>query len=565
MREEIQKGRPRGDWLSDIAALLFSCMVGLGVFVLFGGLTIINPAWTDWLMEGDPSQHYLGWVYFRDAPLWQFPLGANPLFGGKIASSIVFSDSIPLFAIPFKLIAGLLPRPFQYFGLWIAFCICMQAFFSFKVLRKLDMPIEAAAIGCSLLALAPAMLWRLYGHEALIGQWLLIAGVSLYLDQRWRGLAWIILLLVAVSVHGYLTVMVAAIWFADLCGRLLGWHGNDRPTPWTVIAAPFACVAMMWALGYFMAPGNINATARDAGFGSFKSELLTFYDSDGTWSRVLPDIPDGFYGDEGFGFVGLGPVALLIFYYGLHLRRMQFPRIEKRHWALFGLAVAFTLYSFSNRVAIAAHTIASIPLPHLLDPFLVTFRASGRFIWLASHLLVISMIVFVVRFAGRRTGAIVLACVLAVQIWDLQPIMTFFRAKFATPWENPVRAQFWNEAAGHYRRIAFVPAEFGNPNYLPMALLAAENGMEINVAYLARYDFGLLAAERSETLKAVESGALAADTLYVFSDDALFEKATTQKPQGALAATVDGFDLIAPAWKGCTDECGVIPLPNRSD
>lgn len=560
MQGEVQTELRRSSWRLQVASLLLAVAIGLTVFFFFGGRSIIDPTWTDWLMEGDPSQHYLGWIYFRETPLLQFPIGANPLFGGKLASSVVYSDSIPLFAIPFKLIEALLPTPFQYFGIWIAFCLCMQAWFSFTVLRKLDMPVEVAAIGSALLALAPAMLWRLHGHEALIGQWLLMAGVSLYLDRRWRSVAWIVLLLVAVLVHGYLFVMVAGIWVADICGRFFRWHGDGRPALWSVIAPPLACLALMGALGYFSAPASIGATARAAGFGSFKSELLTFYDSDGTWSRILPDIPDGFYGDEGFGFIGLGPILLLLFYYAVLLRRKRFPQVEKRYRALFWLAVAFTLYSFSNRISIVDKTIASIPLPHLLDPFLVTFRASGRFIWLASHLLVISMIVFIVRFAGRRIGTTVLACVLAVQIWDMQPIMAFFRTKFATPWESPMQAQFWQEAAQRYRRIALAPADSNVPIYLPMALLAADNGLVINVAYLARIDDAALVAERAETLAAVESGNLATDTLYVFSDETLFEKALQRKPATTLGAKIDGFSVLAPDWHGCTHACGAAPL-----
>jgi hypothetical protein len=551
-----------GAQLPNVAAAVFSCAVGLIVFMLFGGKYMIDTASTTWLMHQDPSQHYMGWAFFRHTPLLQFPLGANPLFGEKIASSIVFSDSIPLFALPLKLANSVLPHPFQYFGIWIAFCLCMHVFFSARILRQLGMPIEVVCLGAVLFVLSPVLLWRLHGHESLLGQWLLLAGVSLCLDEKRRDGMWLLLLVTAVLVHAYLLVMVAGIWFADFVGRWLRWHGDGRPSIALAFLPIVVCPLIMWATGYFMAPSMIGVRARDAGFGFYRSELQTFFDSDGMWSRILPDLPDGVGGDEGFAFLGLGGCALLLLAVVVCIRRRGVPGPSMQYRALFWIGVTFALFALSNRVAIVNETFISIPLPRFLDPFLVSFRASGRFIWLPTYLLLLTLVVFAVRWAGRRAGAMILAATVALQVFDLQPAMAFFHEKLSKPWQNPAQSAFWSEALEKYDRIALAPANSFTPTYLPMAMLAAEQGVAINAAYLARHDNRKLAAEEAEVLAAVEAGKFDPETLYVFSDDSLFQKAVATKPASAIAGKVDGFSILAPQWDGCTDACGLATTSN---
>ena len=64
----------------------------------------------------DLTQHYLGWVFYRKSP-WHFPLGlVEGIYSQPV--SIVYTDSIPLFALLFKILSPLLPANFQYFGLF---------------------------------------------------------------------------------------------------------------------------------------------------------------------------------------------------------------------------------------------------------------------------------------------------------------------------------------------------------------------------------------------------------------------------------------------------------------
>ncbi len=66
---------------------------------------------------GDPSQHYLGWEFYRRSD-WFFPLGLTDQLAYPLKTSVIYTDSIPLFAVFFKLFRHILPAQFQYFGIW---------------------------------------------------------------------------------------------------------------------------------------------------------------------------------------------------------------------------------------------------------------------------------------------------------------------------------------------------------------------------------------------------------------------------------------------------------------
>ena len=100
----------------------FLIVVSITFFIYLLGLEFISPQNQDWLYSGDLSVYQIGWQYFRN-DIWRFPLGLNPNFGIYAGGSIVFSDSIPILSIFFKLIKSYLPTNFQYFSTWILLCI----------------------------------------------------------------------------------------------------------------------------------------------------------------------------------------------------------------------------------------------------------------------------------------------------------------------------------------------------------------------------------------------------------------------------------------------------------
>ena len=110
----------------------------ISFFCLVGVIGIENISFknTEWLHDGNESAaEQLAWYFFRN-DIWRFPLGVNPNYGEELSSSIVFSDSIPILALFFKLFKSFIPTNFQYFSFWYLICFYLQLFFSFKILKK---------------------------------------------------------------------------------------------------------------------------------------------------------------------------------------------------------------------------------------------------------------------------------------------------------------------------------------------------------------------------------------------------------------------------------------------
>ena len=113
-----------------------AAMIGMGIFLALYGVKILNPLYVDWLYTGsDLSQHYLGWKAFRESG-WMFPIGMTDRLLYPFRSSIIFTDSIPLLAVFFKLLSPVLPADFQYFGFWGILCYGLNGAVSAKIIRK---------------------------------------------------------------------------------------------------------------------------------------------------------------------------------------------------------------------------------------------------------------------------------------------------------------------------------------------------------------------------------------------------------------------------------------------
>ena len=91
----------------------------LTYFIL--GSNNISPVSDEWMLHGDAAQDLVVWRYFFGDE-WRFPIGLNPNYGSGQGSSIIYSGSVPLLAIFFKIIKNFLPGNFHFFSIWIFIC-----------------------------------------------------------------------------------------------------------------------------------------------------------------------------------------------------------------------------------------------------------------------------------------------------------------------------------------------------------------------------------------------------------------------------------------------------------
>jgi hypothetical protein len=522
--------------------------IGLVAFLLTAGPSVL--AWRNirWMSEGDPATYFLSWHFFRDTP-WGFPLGINPRYGAELAGGIAHADNVPLLALVGKLVRGWLPDVCQPYGLWLCACFSLQAWFAWLLVGLVTNCWFSRACGTALFVLAPPFLWRLQGHYAMQGQWLVLAALYLCLGPRHsaRGPLWPLLAFTSSLVHSYITAMVLGLWLTDWLRRIC-FDERKRADAIQLALVPGVVLLGFWQAGLF----EISEGIAKKGFGKYRMNVLSLVDPSG-WSYLLPDIPEGRGDYEGFNYLGVG--ALLLALLALSALRHAWPtlRSKRQYWPLFGLLLALTGFALSTSVGFASLTLR-IPLPDSFVERANLLRASGRMFWPVFYVLLWVLVRHVTRRYSSRVAGTLLATALLLQAVDTSAGWLPIRRDLAIAgdtWPSPLESPFWAKVPERYDVIRLIPPKNQAPKYATFAYFAAMHGLATDAVYLARIDLAKLARARRDAEGVIKQGKYAPRTLYVLNDDALEDDARAMlRPGVDLLERIDGFLVLAPGWTG---------------
>ncbi len=540
--------------------VLAAFVLGGSAFWLITGGTIIRPTNVDWVLTGDPSMNYLGWMFFRNAPLFQQPFGAIWQYGVEISGSTVYSDSLSILAFPFKIVSPWLPGEFQYFGLWTSVCFLLQAFFGWKLLERLAGTKDnlwARTFATAFFVLAPAFVWRMHWHFALASHWLLLAALYLYFDQRFRLLPWIALLVVASLVTPILLTMVIMIFGASLASHYFGRELSLAAAAKSLVTAIPILLFVMWEAGYFI----ITDTGA-AGFGVYRTSLTGFVDpaigpagATTNWSHLFRGQPQAPGNYEGFCFLGIGVILLAVVACAEALRRRFRPFSWRRHWALAIVFLFCLFFAWSNNVAIGPIVLFHYDIPFILEKLIAPFRASGRFIWAPYYLIITGVLVFVLKRFSRIAAVVLLGFCLIIQILDSWQAFYENRAEYERAFQpSLLNSDFWQKAGKQYHRITYVLPRETSTGFLPLCYFAASHNMPVNLCHYGRVNQNTMVSTRAQAFERLQRGILDRDALYVFETPALWRIGILHMQPGDYAAVVNDLEIIAPAWGRATQQ-----------
>ena len=536
-------------WVENLSPLL----LGVLAFFIIIGPRAVYPTNIAWLGEGDPTTHYLGWLFFRNSE-WSFPIGLNPTYGLELGNAILFSDSNPLLAFLFKPFASLLPEPFQYFGFWLLACFVLQAWFGWKLAGLLSDSTPIRVYSTGLFVFAPPMMWRLHGHLSLVGHFVILAALYLALHSRLerRRLAWASLLATTALVNAYLLAMVALMWLADLGGKLIQRKVPLRKGTMELAAIVSVTGIVCWQAGYF----TVGAGIGSFGFGFYRMNLLSILDASG-WSHVWPDIPEGPGEYEGFNFLGLGVIFLVVCAIPAALTgSTELLETIRRFPVLLVVLAGLVVFALSNNVGLGSLSYEYY-LPYKIYVLASVFRSSGRMFWPVFYAIVFVVIFLIVRGNNTRTAVYLLGFALVIQIVDTSAAWKDIREKLmmepTATWVTPMVDPFWEEAGAKYKKVRWIPPRSESPKWLPIAAYAGTHGLATDAVYLARV--GILALEQARRIasNALKSGKYEADSLYILDESVFRQAAVSLDPTTDVVARVDGFNVLAPGWKKCAD------------
>jgi hypothetical protein len=537
-----------------------AAILGAGLGLVFWGPNLIDPQNIAWLGGGlDPTQHYLGWVFYRNGQ-WGSPIGANPLYGMDIASSIVFTDSIPLLAFIFKFFNAQLPSTFQYLGLWTMGCFILQALIAYALAGLISSDRLTRLLMMGFFVASPAMLIRMGFQTGLASHFLILA--ALYLNLRTpthrQSLAWFFLIAITALVHFYLLAMVLVLWFADGVRQIRASHISIRRFAFEALAIIFLLIFLFWQAGYLMLVGAV-ASGNQYGIG--RLNLLSIFNPDG-WSYLVPNLPlaDRVY--EGFIYLGLGLIlCLMLALIGLRWHPVQWRVLLQRYPSLIVVCIGLTLFAISNQVGIGPWSFY-IPLPDSVLALAGILRASGRLFWPVYYLLILGIFYLLTRTYSKKIATLILLCGLSIQIADtsagwLQVRSKYMQAKTAN-WQTPLNNPFWKFAGERYDALVIIPAGNNRPQWDLWASYAAQNQMSTNSVFLARYNQTKLAAANAALNERLATGQYDPKSLYILESNKVIPALLHLDPQKDLLAKIDGFYVLAPGWQAC-QSCAKVP------
>ena len=540
-------------------SLLIPLALGVLACVVVTGGSMLWPGNVQWLTHGDLAQSYLGWAFYRDAP-WTLPPGANPGYGLGLHASIYYSDSIPLLAMLFKPMASWLPEPFQYFGLWVLLCFVLQAFFAWRLLGLATSHLTSRTLGTLFFVLAPPMLMRLGGHMALVGHWVLLAAIYLCLrpSRRHQTICWASLVAAAMIIHAYLFVMVGAVWLADIVQR----HRLARAAAPTGARAGFsgwipelalvmsATVLAAWLAGFFMVSGH---GMQADGFGYYKMNLLAPINGGG-WSAFGLNLRQGAGEYEGFNYLGLGGIALVVAALLALIVRRDSPRLQALPRPLLVVAVVFTLLAVTCNVGIGAWQW-HLPMPQRwwIKLSHLPLQSTGRLFWVPYYLLLLAALFTLFRVLHGRCLVGVLLVAVVLQWADLSPGLSGLRSTLLTRSRDAnvtaLHGSFWDAAGERYHTLRQLPPALAASGWEQLAFYAQAHRMNTDAVQLARIDWTRFQSLYNDQQAALLGDRLDPATLYVLGDREVALAQLAVPATDAALFRLDGRNVLAPGWR----------------
>ncbi|MDA7752250.1 DUF6311 domain-containing protein [Candidatus Pelagibacter sp.] len=455
------------------------------------GPNYISPLNSEWLFSGDLSTYQLGWQFFK-LDEWRFPLGINPNYGIYLNSSVVFSDSIPLVAIFFKIFKNFLPSEFQYFSIWILVCVYLQLYFSFKIIYKITNNLLYSAISSLFFVIATVFIHRSGIHLSLFGQWIILSFFYVELLDKNKFYYKNLIILLSTTIHFYFTIILLIIFFIE---KVIDYFRNKKLIKNILIQTSivlFASLFLMYIIGYF----SLNLDdGLGWGYGYYNFNLNSFFNpvgqtniSEVIWSNFLAkrEFQNGQI--EGFSYLGLsGFIFLIIFLFNMFNKRNN---IIYSNIKIFTICVIFLILSTSNNIYFDQTSIIKIPLNNFFYAIASIIRASGRLIWPIYYLIFIVGIIFIYQNFQKKISSLIILILLLVQIADISKGLNQYKLGKQYDQKNNqifIKDKIWKDLSRNYEQIRLLePQNQSKIYHLLSKTLFKEKFLKTDIVYLAR-------------------------------------------------------------------------------
>ncbi len=480
---------------------IVAALLGGIAFVLIYGVKILNPLYTDWLLTGgDPSQHYLGWEFFRRSD-WYFPLGLTDQLAYPLKTSVIYTDSIPIFAVFFKLFRSILPRQFQYFGIWGLLCFVLQGYYAAKILGERSSSKTVILAGSIFFIVSPVMVFRMYYHTALAAHWLILLAIYFYSkhEKEYRDIfrpvmQWGILGILIGSIHLYFVPMCGAI----LLGYILCSIWKERK-----IRIRFFYPGISFSVGLFLTVYLLGGFSSGADTGTNNLGLFSFnlnaFLNPMSYSTLLkntslwnwPFYTQGQY--EGFSYLGMGIILLCVCGIGLMIKnifRRRKPSVYQVMTVL--MSIGLIALAVSPTITWNDKLLLQLPYSSTLYKYWGIFGSSGRMAWPVVYFLMVFGITSIgnMKWKRKEIAGVVLILACLVQVVDLSGQLYKRHENYSEKvvYQSPLAGSVWDDiiSSGEYKHVVWVTHNVDHNDVIQVAIYAMRNDMTMGNFYFAR-------------------------------------------------------------------------------
>jgi hypothetical protein len=536
--------------------LLIGTFVALILLRISSGLGILNPKNTNWLSIDDGASE-LSWEFFRRQPIFQFPIGVNPKYGLEISNTIAFDGQIPIFSLFFHLFADYLPPRFQYYGLFIFITMILNYYFATKIFTTLGFNRLTSMQSALLLSTSPVILDRYidFSHYSLISSWIIFVAIILLLKSDTSFFKWLTLFNLTILVHLYFLPIIFLMYLILIISKFK-LEAYSFKYILQIITNVVVLLLSMFSVGYFYR----GISGQDYGYGVFRSTLSSLFDASG-WSRFVPDIPQLYGANEGFSYIGL-PSILLILLNLIFIRKSKINYISKNFKVLIISSIILFVLSLSTRIAFGNFEIITISIPKFINDLFSIFRSSGRFSWLLVFSIFILLIYNLYYKLTSSTLHIFLTIIIIFTFYDYYPkISSQKNIKFKNEYKSNLSNKAWRELNQCYDNIHLYPPAPNVENAYNFVRVANDQKMGINTGAFARTSFEATRDAYTTLNDEFKTGVLRNNSFYVFTNAGGIPEELVKYQENLALHTIpsntgfgliDGYTFIAPNLKNCS-------------
>ena len=485
--------------------LILGCILGGLSFLLVYGIQVLDVTYDAWLLNGqDLNQHYIGWTAFRSTT-WSFPIGLHNGLTFPSSISVLYTDSIPLFAFVGKVVRSFLPGTFQYFGIFGLLTMMLNGAASAWIVSKFHKNVVTCSMLTLLFVLAPVILQRLYVHTALSAHFLILFSIGIWLyykdfeSTKRAAVCWSFLGILCVLIQSYFLFMVGGI----MCGYLLMDLLLTKDWKKTIVVM-MSFMGSSLLVTYIVGGFSGGASLGSIGYGLYSANLNCLFNPMG-YSRVLPDLPSGAGQYEGFSYLGLGGIILVLIglvtavsVFAIKCVQKKIRQVLKRRycqiisWGI--VSLVFTILAITNNIVFNNTAVFYSPLPTWTDSFTAIIRSSGRFIWFVMYFSLVFSVYMLKKWKKEMLIIVASVLIIGVQIFDLSDRLIDIHEKYNVKEdykEDILTDGMWDEIISDHNKVLMYPvlemkSEMDKHLYYDYANLIKTVNGKMNYFYFSR-------------------------------------------------------------------------------